>query len=172
MSNGTTTIDPLLRIVNSTERQIKDDPSKAAALFKADGSGTGRVSSTIRIGRFTVDADEPAALGDDAAPNPVEYALAGLLSCQVATYRVWAAKLGIELTDIDIAVEGDLDFRGFFGLDEQTRPGFSEVRLAVRLTGPATPERYAELQTGVNAHCPVADLFTRPTPVHTSLTVA
>lgn len=39
----------------------------------------------------------PPLGGTDAAPNPVETALAGLLSCQVVNYRFWAAKLGTPL---------------------------------------------------------------------------
>lgn len=72
----------------------------------------------------------------------------------------------------DISIEGDLDVRGFFGFDEQTRAGFGGVRVAVRVSGPEAPHRYAELQAAVDAHCPVLDLFTNTTPVRTTLTVA
>lgn len=176
MSNNTSTINPLFAnplsaIVEATGRTFRADPAQADAVFTATGQGTGRVSSTIRVGKYTVDVDEPGALGDDAAPNPVEYALAALLSCQVVTYRVWATKLGIDLTDIDLSADGDLDFNGFFGFGAQTRPGFSAVRVAAHLSGPETPERYAELQQAVDAHCPVLDLFSNPTPVHTTITV-
>ena len=61
--------------------------------------------------------------------------------------------------------------RGFFGLDEQTRAGFGQVRVAVQVRGPETPQRYAELQAAVDSHCPVLDLFTNPTTVRTALTV-
>jgi uncharacterized OsmC-like protein len=168
----TTTTSPLAAVLDATERAVQADPAAAAALFKAAGSSTGPVTTTIALGRHTVQSDEPASLGgQDGAPNPVEYALASLLSCQAVTYRVWAVKLGIEVEDIDISIEGDLDARGFFGLDEATRPGFGQVRVAVQVRGPETPQRYAELQAAVDAHCPVLDLFTNPTTVRTALTV-
>jgi uncharacterized OsmC-like protein len=172
MSTATDVANPLVAIIADTERDVTADVSKAAAVFRVAGEATGRVSSTIRIGKFQVDADEPPALGEGSAPNPVEYALAGLLSCQVATYRVWAVNLGIQLDGVNISIDGDLDFRGFFGFDDAVRPGFSAVRLNVRLSGPETAERYAELQKVVNAHCPVLDLFRNPTPVESTLTVA
>jgi uncharacterized OsmC-like protein len=172
MSNAIDTANPLTTILAATERDVTADVSKAAAVFRVAGSATGRVSSRIRIGRFTIEADEPPALGEGTAPNPVEYALAGLLACQVATYRVWAVNLGIELDTIDISIDGDLDFRGFFGFDDAVRPGFSEVRLKVTVSGPETAERYQELKDVVNAHCPVLDLFSNPTPVVSTLTVA
>ncbi|MEO6825764.1 MAG: OsmC family protein [Microbacteriaceae bacterium] len=171
MSTVTDLANPLAAIIAATESDVAADVSKAAAVFRVAGSSTGRVSSTIRIGKFTIDADEPPALGEGTAPNPVEYALAALLACQVATYRVWAVNLGISLDTVDISIAGDLDFRGFFGIEESVRPGFSGIRLDVKLGGPE-PERYAELQATVNAHCPVLDLFRNPTPVESTLTVA
>lgn len=160
-------------IIDATAAAVADDPDKTRALFRASGTGGEGVRTHIRIGRHTVLIDEPPALGgEDDAPNPVESALAGLLSCQVVTYRFWADKLGIPLTDIAVDVEGDLDVRGFFGLDEAVRPGFGEVRVAVTLSGPAEPERYRELQEAVDAHCPVLDLFRNTTRVTTRLVTA
>jgi len=72
---------------------------------------------------------------------------------------------------IEVDHVGDLDVRGFFGLDTAVRPGFSEIRVEVRLTGPETAERYAELQRAVDEHCPVLDLFTNRTPVRSTLVV-
>lgn len=172
-SNATiTTPNPLAAVLEATEGAVRADPAAAAALFTARGSSTGPVTTTIGLGRHTVRTDEPPSLGgQDSAPNPVEYALASLLSCQVVTYRFWAVKLGIEVEDINVSIEGDLDVRGFFGLDEQTRAGFGEIRVSVQIHGPETSQRYAELQGAVDAHCPVLDLFTRPTTVRTALTV-
>ena len=65
-------------------------------------------------------------------------------------------------------VEGDLDLHGLFGLDDEVRPGFSAIRIDVTPIGPA-PERFGELADVVDAHCPVLDLITRPTPVERRL---
>ncbi|GAA1847331.1 OsmC family protein [Pseudonocardia ailaonensis] len=158
----------LTGIVGATRAAVGEDPDKALALFRATGSGGEGVRTALRIGRHEALVDEPPALGgDDAAPNPVEYALASLISCQVVTYRFWAAQLGIPLDDVRVEAEGDLDVRGFFGFDEAVRPGFGEVRLVVDLKGPASDAEYARLRETVDAHCPVLDLFRNPTPVTT-----
>lgn len=163
----------LAAIIEATGGAVAADPANAAALFRTTGTGGDGVGAEIRIGRHTVLVDEPPALGGaDDAPNPVENALAGLLSCQVVTYRFWAVKLGIPLEDVAVDVEGDLDVRGFFGLDDAVRPGFGEVRVRVTLSGPAEPERYRELAAAVDAHCPVLDLFRNTTPVTTELVTA
>ncbi|MDQ3827394.1 MAG: OsmC family protein [Actinomycetota bacterium] len=156
--------------MDATAAAVSADGAKAAVVFRAAGRGESGVATDIRIGRHAVLIDEPPALGGtDAAPNPVETALAGLLSCQVVTYRFWAAKLGIPLDDVQVEAEGDLDVRGFFGLQDGVRPGFGDVRVKVRLTGPASPAQYRELQVAVDQHCPVLDLFSNPTSVHTEL---
>ena len=72
---------------------------------------------------------------------------------------------------IDATAEGDLDVQGFFGVSDSVRAGFGAVRVQVRLSGPETAQRYAELQAAVDAHCPVHDLFSNPTPVTTTLVV-
>lgn len=162
--------EALRGVVDATAAAVSVDGANAAVVFRAAGRGEEGVATDIRIGRHRVLIDEPPALGGaDAAPNPVEFALAGLLSCQVVTYRFWAAKLGIALDEVQVEVEGDLDVRGFFGLADGVRSGFGEVRVKVRLTGPATPEQYRELQAAVDQHCPVLDLFSNPTSVRTEL---
>ncbi len=167
MTSGAPT-RPLKAVVEATGAVLAADPARAAVRFRAAGVGGTGVRSEIRIGAHTMVADEPPSVGGaGAAPNPVEIALAGLLSCQVVTYRLWAAKLDIPLDDIAVDVEGDLDVRGLFGLDDAVRPGPGAIRVVVTLSGPASAERYAELTAAVDEHCPVLDLFRNPTPVTT-----
>jgi hypothetical protein len=62
-------------------------------------------------------------------------------------------------------VEGDIDLRGFFGIDERIRPGFTRIRLFVASRGPETDERYQQLVDAVNVHCPVIDIVSIPVPI-------
>jgi uncharacterized OsmC-like protein len=164
--------DTLRRIVDATAVKLHAEPGRGVVRYRAAGAGGDGVRAEISIGRHRLVVDEPPSVGgQDAAANPVEHALAALLSCQVVTYRLWAARLGVPLDDIAIDVDGDLDVRGFFGLDDGVRPGFRDVRVTVTLTGPAEPERYRELAAAVDEHCPVLDLFRNPTPVSTALVV-
>jgi putative redox protein len=150
--------------------RIAGDPSTAQLTYRVHAAGDGSVASRITAGKHEFFVDEPAALaGDDIAPSPVEYALGALVSCQVVVYRLYAQALGIEFDEIDIAIEGDLDARRLFGLDDDVRAGFSDVRLAITITGPESEERYQELRQVVDARCPVLDLFSNPTPVSVSV---
>ncbi len=101
--------------------------------------------------------------------EPGAVRLASLGSCQAITYRFWAEQLGIAVDSVTVRAEGDLDLRGFFGVDETVRPGFTAIRLDVTVTGPESPDRYAELAAAVDEHCPVLDLFRNPVPVTRTL---
>lgn len=168
----TTSTNHLAGVITATEQAVDANPANANVIFRASADAHDAVASTITLGNYRIEVDEPPALGgENAAPNPVEYYLASLLSCQVVTWRFWAEKLGIPVDSINARAEGDLDVRGFFGFDEAVRAGFSEVRVVVTVNGPASPERYRELHNAVEAHCPVLDLTRNPTPVRTTLEV-
>ena len=122
---------------------------------------------TVRTGGHEFTIDEPPTLaGKNVGASPVEHLLASLGSCQVITYQVWAAKLGITLENVEVTLTGEIDVQGFFGLDPDVRPGFQWIGVAVRITGPETDQRYAELTKAVDEHCPVLDVITVGVPVH------
>lgn len=169
----TTSTTHLGGIIAATRDAVTADPANADVVFRASADAHDAVASTVSLGKYTVEVDEPPTLGgENAAPNPVEYYLASLLSCQIVTWRFWADKLGVVVDDVRARAEGDLDVRGFFGFDDAVRAGFGEVRVVVTVTGPETPERYRELHDAVEAHCPVLDLTRNPTPVQTTLEVS
>jgi len=160
----------LSTVINDTRTAVADDPAAAQVLVTADGTLTGVTEVEMRTGTHAFTVDEPAKLGGGGtAPNPVQYALASLGSCQAITYRFWAEQLGICLGTLTVRVEADLDLRGFFGVNDGVRPGFSAVRVQIAITGPETPERYQELAAAVDEHCPVLDLFRNPVPVDRTL---
>lgn len=127
----------------------------------------------VRAGRFSWTIDEPAGLGGtDLGANPVEHLFAALGSCTVITYQVWAQQLGLTLERIDVDVEGSIDTRGFFGLDEDVRPGFADISVKVSVSGPHSTEDYLRLADAVGSHCPVLDNLTNGARVHRSFTTS
>jgi hypothetical protein len=88
----------LNEIIDVTGRAVDADPANAAVVFRASGVGGAGVSTTIRAGRHTLIVDEPPVLGgDDAAANPVEHALAALISCQVVSGRTTPASTDLSI---------------------------------------------------------------------------
>ena len=81
---------------------------------------------------FTIRVDEPLELcGTNQFPNPQEYLLAALNACMIVGYVAACALEGITLQELRIETSGDIDLRGFLGLDPA---GEARLRRA-----PATP---------------------------------
>jgi uncharacterized OsmC-like protein len=95
---------------------------------------------------FEIAADEPTELlGQNSAPNPQELLMAALNACLTVGYVVNAAAMGINVQSLEIETDGELDLRGFLGLDETVNPGYDEVSYVVRLHADAPRARLEEL---------------------------
>lgn len=157
-------------IVEATRSAISETPSAAAVTFRVSSRQEAGLRSRVQVRSFELGADEPPSLGGtDTAPNPVEYALAALATCQEITYRLHADHLGIPLDGVSVTLEGDIDLRGFFGVDASVRPGFTAIRGSVELDSPASPAELERLKAHVDAHCPVLDLVSNATAVSLDL---
>lgn len=162
----------LKTILDGISSAVAAEPGNAAVRISADCKLVGVHEVDVQLDGHAIKSDQPAMLGgNDRGSKPVEIALAALGSCQAQTYRFWSEKLGIHIDDITVDIEGDIDIRGIFGLQEGVRPGFGGVRMNVSIRGPESRERYEELHRTVNAHCPVLDMFTVPVPVTTAISV-
>jgi uncharacterized OsmC-like protein len=153
-------------LFGNTQAALAANPDAARARFGVESRGEDGLRRRVSVRGFSVEVDEPVALGGtDKAPNPVEYALAALATCQEITYRLHADALGIPLDDVSVKFEGELDLRGFFAAAEGVRPGFQWIEGTVEFNSSATPEQLRHLKAVVDAHCPVLDLFRNATPV-------
>ncbi|MGZ8282932.1 MAG: OsmC family protein [Allosphingosinicella sp.] len=104
---------------------------------------------------FTIIADEPRELlGTDLAPNPQELLLSAVNACMMVGYVAQAAIRGITLEDCRIETEGELDLRGFLGLDEDIPPGYRRINYTVYLEGDGSREQYEEIHQAVMATSP------------------
>jgi uncharacterized OsmC-like protein len=161
-----------------TETQTTDTQTTAAPQLVTPEVQARLVAGTatqvrIKAGEHAFTIDEPETLGGtNLGATPVDHLLAALGACQVITYQVWAEKLGIAVDTIDIDLRGDLDLRGFFGTTPGVRPGFQGIEVAVRLAGPESKDRYAELVAVVEEHCPVQDNLQATVPVTSTVTIA
>lgn len=121
---------------------------------------------------FTLEADHPAVLvGGDHAPLPVEYVLYGLASCIMAGIANVAAARGVTLTEVEAAVEGDIDLRGILGLSGEVRNGFENVRATFTIKGDAPEEKLRQIVEQSRARSAVFDIITNGVPVELGVMV-
>lgn len=105
--------------------------------------------------------DEPQEMGGtDEGMNPVELTLSALGGCLSICASMFAESCDVELNDFSIDLEGDLDLRGFKGVDG-IDPGFQEVRFTINIDSDSPKENIEKLVEVIESRCPVSDSLKR-----------
>lgn len=119
---------------------------------------------------FTYDKSEhPVLLGDDRGANPVEYLLVGLAGCITTTLVYHAAARGVNITQVDARLDGDIDIQGLLGMSEEVRPGYKGINIRLTVKGDTPKEKLEELVKLAERLSPVADVVAHGTPVSVSV---
>lgn len=153
---------------------VAEDEGQRHASFNVKTRWDGQTRSVAKVSRyslagvehardFEIVADEPnELLGQNSAPNPQELLMAALNACLTVGYVVNAAAMGITVHDLEIETDGELDLRGFLGIDASVNPGYDEVRYVVRLKADAPREKLEELHAVVTKTSVNLANFARP----------
>lgn len=152
--------------LEETVAAITEDPAKGMVEFTVSTQWTGQTRSETRVTHYTLGgerierqfkivADEPLELlGSNSAPNPQELLMAAANACMTVGYVAQAAVRGIRLTRCQITMKGELDLRGFLGIDASVRPGYGTIHYEVALDGNATRSELEEIHAAVQATSP------------------
>jgi len=150
-------LDALTAVVRGIER----DPRAGMVGFRVRTAWRGQTRSRSTVESYTIgghevrrhfeiDVDEPHELfGQNTAPNPQEMLMTALNACITVGYVVEAAVKGITLEKVEIETAGELDLRGFLGIDPGVRPGYESLRYTVRLKGDGTHDQFREIHENV-----------------------
>jgi uncharacterized OsmC-like protein len=150
-------VDALMEVVQA----VQNDPAKGMVGFHVTSAWKGQTRSEATVEsyilggeritrRHTMAIDEPIELlGTDTAPNPQEMLMAALNACVMVGYVAGAALRGITLETLELETSGELDLRGFLGIDERVKPGYDSVQYTVRIKGNGTPEQFQEIHETV-----------------------
>jgi uncharacterized OsmC-like protein len=146
--------------------RVKQDASQGKTTWHVTTTWQGQTRSRTNVSgfaiggeevprRFSFDIDEPYELGgSNAFANPQEYLLAALNACMTVGYVAQCAIRGITLKHLEIETEGEIDLRGFLGIDPTVPPGYKSLRYTVRLRGDGTQEQFAAIHEAVMATSP------------------
>ena len=115
--------------------------------------------------------EPPSLLGQDTAPNPSEAVLAALGSCLSVGIHANAIGRGIQLTKLELELEGDINITGVWGIGDlsEKRLGFSDIRVKVDIEGNASREMLDDLVAHANDWSPVANTLRLPVNVEVAL---
>jgi uncharacterized OsmC-like protein len=161
----------LKEIVSRRLEFFKKKPE--AAIYKPKASSKHirglYTESTVREHLVKSDYGE-AAGGTNLAPNPIELLLSAIGSCIEAAFYEFAVHEGYTITSLSVDVEGTLDLRGLFMIDD-VQAGFRDVTYAFTIESPDDEGKLRELAEKVIAHCPVVDSLVKPTKISGAITV-
>ena len=122
--------------------------------------------------RFSIDIDEPCELGgSNRFANPQEHLLAALNACMTVGYVAQCAVRGIALERLEIETKGEIDLRGFLGIDPAVPAGYENLSYTVRIKGSATKQDFAEVHKAVMATSPNFYNVARPVALKPVLVV-
>ncbi|GKS60403.1 osmotically inducible protein C [Nitrospira sp.] len=154
--------------LKGTVSAIQSDPELAKCRFRAsnkwiDASHNcttikdfyGAKQEMTHKQEFQIHADEPPILaGTDKGANPVEILLSALASCVTTGMVAHAAVNNIHVEELESHLEGDIDLRGFLGLDATVPKGYTDIRVTFKVKTDTDNlkklERYAQFSPVYN----------------------
>ncbi|MHC5024005.1 MAG: OsmC family protein [Planctomycetota bacterium] len=152
--------------LKQTMEAVKADPAQGVVQFQVATEWAGGTCTETSVNGWrlagqdlprthTIAIDEPPELlGTDTAANPQEHLFAAMNACMAATYVAACSMQGIELEHLSIETTGELDLRGFLGLDGSVEPGYKELQYRVRIKGDGTPRQFDAVHEWVKKTSP------------------
>ena len=172
-------VDDLVALIDN----VKREPAKGKTNWHVTTTWQGQARSRAEIEsyeiggetvprRFSIDIDEPRELGgSNRFANPQEHLIAALNACMTVGYVAQCAVRGITLESLAIETDGEIDLRGFLGIDPAVPQGYENLSYTVRIKGNGTKEQFAEVHKAVMATSPNFYNLSRPVFLKPALVV-
>jgi len=162
---------------------VAADPAKGMVAFRVKSAWKGQARSehvveSYSLGgqtiprRFAIPCDEPVELcGENTAANPQELLMSALNACMMVGYVAGCAVRGIKLEALEVETAGELDLRGFLGIDEKVKPGYDAIQVKVKIKGNGTPAQFREVHDTVLKTSPNYFNVSKPIKVDATLAI-
>src|SRR6476660_4320930 len=172
-------VDDLFALI----QDVKQDAAKGKTNWRVVTTWQGQARSRTqvedfgiggeRVSRpFSFDIDEPYELGGtNQFANPQEHLIAALNACMTVGYVAQCAVRGITLESLAIETDGEIDLRGFLGIDPAVPQGYENLSYTVRIKGNGTREQFAEVHKAVMATSPNFYNLSQPVVLKPALVV-
>lgn len=94
-----------------------------------------------RVRDHVVHVDQPKEFGaDDTAPTPPEMLAISFGSCVVSTIQFMAMQRNIDVKNINVTVEGSIDFSKALGISDKERSGFKDLKIGIKFESQMSDE--------------------------------
>lgn len=172
-------VDDLFALIDD----VKREPAKGKTNWRVTTTWQGQARSRAEIEsyeiggekvprRFSIDIDEPRELGGtNSFANPQDHLIAALNACMTVGYVAQCAVRGIALESLTIETDGEIDLRGFLGIDPAVPQGYENLSYTVRIKGNGTKKQFAEVHEAVMATSPNFYNLSRPVALKPALVI-
>lgn len=170
---GTATLADTAKIrsaIDSTIRALEARPQNGIGTSTTTATLVDGFRCEVSEGRWTLQTDlSEGDGGGDAGPTPGVLGRGALASCLAMGIVIQAAQMGIGLDALTIEVQCDWDASASLGLNDATPPGYTEVRVAVRLASSAPKDQLRDLVRIAERYSSYVDVFRRAQDVAITL---
>ena len=168
----------LKEITAAREQRYQAHPERTApegpqSFVEVKVTSIGQLNELVecRKSGFKFIISEPVHVGgQNVAPTPLEFLLAGAVGCYAAVFAFYAAKLGVSYERFEAVARTTMDVRGHMMADAPPS-GFQTVTIDISVVSDAPAEKLKEIERLSLAGCPGINTLRRPVPVETRLTV-
>jgi putative redox protein len=142
---------------------INTDPDASKDAFEAKVKWVKDMQCECKIRDFpAIIIDEPPKLGgSNQGGNPLELFLSAIGSCITLSIAGFSSMMGLTVDSVEVSVKGHIDFKGFFGLDQNVPSGLSDIKMEVRVKSPEEPEKVMGLIKSAEGVYPLMDTISR-----------
>lgn len=165
-------MESIRRAIETASTYLAEHPEIAA---EADVAATASREQGLRFrvegpnGDLITDMSE-AVGGGATAFTPGWLLRAALASCDATLVAMEAARDGVELTDLTVAVDSDSDSRGLLGVDDAVPAGPLAVRVRIQLAASnASNDQLREIAQRAESRSPVRDAVARAVSLTTEI---
>ena len=164
--------DDLRNLYEHRARSLTRRPSLGRASARSRVHLVSDTKAAAHSGMRVTEVELPTEDGGaDTASHPGELMRACLGAALVLGYRLWAARLDIPISNVDVDVTVEFDARGALGLDDDIAIGWERIVFDVRIESEAPTAVIEDLVERTNRLCPMlANLTSSITRIH-NLTV-
>jgi putative redox protein len=168
----------LKQITDARERRYRAHPDKPApegpqSFVEVKVTSIGDLNERVDCSKsgyqFTI--SEPTHVGgQNCAPTPLEFLLAGAVGCYAAVFAFYAAKLGVSYDSFEAVARTDFDVRGHM-IAGAPKSAFQKVTISVSIVSDAPEDKLREIERLAFEGCPGVSTLREPVPVETKLKV-
>lgn len=143
---------------NATRAHVAQNPEDGQGSFETVTHWRDGAQAVTQARSFTIETDEPTALGGrDQQIDPMELLLASLGTCLTIGWVNQANFKGLDYRDLKIRVHAPFDLRGYLGVDDEVRPGFTEITYTVEVDADADADTLEEIRRAAETSSPMFD---------------